>query len=55
MGNGGSGNCRIGWDIAIIDYRQAREVRNHFAKWGMRESLPRLESFSRCWKSKGQS
>src|SRR4051794_12381173 len=28
--------CRSGWAMAAFDYRQAQEVRDAFARWGVR-------------------
>src|SRR5260221_578488 len=36
IGAGVKRTCRIGWDMAAFEYRQAQEVRDAFAHYGVR-------------------
>src|SRR5438045_4138830 len=35
-GNGAKRTCRHGWDMVAFDYRQAEEIRDAFARHGVR-------------------
>ena len=64
--NGARKICRIGWDMAAFEYRQAQEIRDALARHiddiiaskaatnrvKDRESLPRLRSFREYWEQR---